>query len=188
MKTCKSCRAKFQPVRPMQSVCSTSCAINLAERKAHESAKKAAAEDRKRTRAALVKLKSRAQLVKEAQTAFNAWVRARDAHLPCVSCDKPPTWQGQWHASHFFSTAARPDLRLDPANVHKSCSVCNNHLSGNLIPYRAELIRRIGQAEVDRLEGPPNPDKLTRDELIAIRATYLAKTLAKRKETDALPP
>jgi hypothetical protein len=61
-------------------------------------------------------------------------------------------------------------------------------LSGNLIPYRLELIRRVGQTEVDRLEGPPSPDKLTRDELIAIRATYLAKTLAKRKELDALEP
>ena len=184
MKTCKSCRAKFQPVRPMQSVCSTSCAINLAERKAHEAAKKAAAEDRKRTRAALVKLKSRAQLVREAQTAFNAWIRGvRDAHLPCVSCGRHHN--GQYHAGHYRSTASRPDLRLDPANVHKQCAPCNTHLSGNLIPYRLELIRRVGQAEVDRLEGPPSPDKLTRDDLIAIRATYLAKTLAKRKELEA---
>jgi hypothetical protein len=57
-------------------------------------------------------------------------------------------------------------------------------LSGNLIPYRLELIARVGQAEVDRLEGPPSADKLTRDDLIAIRAKYLAKTLAKRKELE----
>jgi len=186
VKTCKSCRAKFQPVRPMQSVCSTSCAINLAERKAHESAKKAAAEDRRQTRAALVKLKSRAQLVKEAQAAVNAYVRARDAQLPCVSCGRHH--HGQYHAGHYRSTGSRPDLRFDEANIHKQCAPCNNHLSGNLIPYRAELIRRIGQDEVDRLEGPPSTDKLTRDELISLRATYLAKTLAKRKELDALEP
>jgi hypothetical protein len=157
----------------MQAVCSTACAINLAERKTHEAKQKAAAEDRKRTRAALVKLKPRAQLVREAQTAFNAWIRARDAKLPCVSCGR--YHDGQWHAGHYFSTGSSPDLRFDPANVHKQCSVCNNHLSGNLIPYRAELLRRIGQAELDRLEGPAKPDKLTRDELIEMKAYYVAK-------------
>ena len=182
MKTCKSCRAKFTPLRPLQSVCSTSCAINLAERKAHEAKQKAAAEDRKLTRTALAAIKPRAELVKLAQAAVNAYVRARDARLPCVSCGRHH--EGQWHAGHYRSTGSRPDLRFDPANIHKQCAPCNNHLSGNLIPYRAELIRRVGQAEVDRLEGPPSPDKLTRDELIALRAEYVAK----RKELDALEP
>jgi hypothetical protein len=39
----------------------------------------------------------------------------------------------------------------------------------------------VGQAEVDRLEGPPSPDKLSRDQLIALRAEYVAK----RKQLEA---
>ena len=179
-KTCKSCGVKFPPVKPLQSVCSTACAINLAERKAHEAKKKAAAEDRRITRAALVKLKTRATLVREAQTAFNAWVRARDAHESCVSCGR--MHEGQWHAGHYRSAGSRPDLRFDPANVHKQCAPCNTHLSGNLIPYRVTLLSRIGQAGVDRLEGPATQDKLSRDQLIALRAEYATKT---RKALEA---
>ncbi len=174
MKTCKSCRAKFEPVRPLQAVCCTACAVNLAERKAHEAKTKAAAEDRKLTRVALAKLKTRATLIKEAQTAFNAWIRVRDAHKSCVSCGR--MHEGQWHAGHYRSAGSRPDLRFDEANVHKQCAPCNTYLSGNPIPYRVELIRRVGRAEVDRLEGPATQDKLSRDEIIALKAEYAAKT------------
>jgi hypothetical protein len=134
---------------------------------------KAAAEDRKITRAALVKLKTRATLTKEAQQAFNAWVRMRDAHFPCVSCGR--MHEGQWHAGHYLSTAARPDLRFTETNVAKQCAPCNTYLSGNSVLYRMGLIRRIGQAEVDRLEGPPTAEKLTRDQIIALRDSYRQK-------------
>ncbi len=89
--------------------------------------------------------------MREAQAAFNSWVRLRDAALGCVSCDKPATWAGQWHASHFRSVGSSPEHRFNPLNVHRACSVCNNHLSGNILGYQPELIRRIG-AEAGR--GP----------------------------------
>jgi hypothetical protein len=38
--------------------------------------------------------------------------------------------------------------------------------------YRAELIRRVGLAEVERLEGPHPPRKYTVDDLREIRDTY----------------
>jgi hypothetical protein len=79
---------------------------------------------------------------------------------------------GQWHAGHYLSTGARPELRFDEQNLHKQCSACNTHLSGNLVLYRAELIRRIGLDEVERLEGPQDPKKYTIDELKAIRDDY----------------
>ena len=181
MKSCKVCRAKFEPRSTMHCVCSPACGIILVGIKRDKAAAKAAAEDRRKTRAALVKLKLRSQLVREAQTAFNAWVRARDAHKSCVSCGR--MHDGQWHAGHYRSAGSRPDLRFDPANVHKQCAPCNTHLSGNPIPYRVALLDRIGQAELDRLEGPAIPVKLTRDELIALRAEYVAKRKVLEKAT-----
>ena len=172
-RACKSCRVEFTPARSMQAVCSPMCAFMDLQTRKNKAAAKAKAEDRKLTRIALVALKTRSTLIKEAQTAVNAWVRRRDAHLPCVSCGR--MHEGQWHAGHYCSTGSRPDLRFDLANIHKQCAPCNNHLSGNLIPYRVKLIDRIGQAEVDRLEGPATGVKLTRDELIALRAEYVAK-------------
>lgn len=44
-------------------------------------------------------------------------------------------------------------LRFHPDNCQKQCSRCNDHLSGNPVPYREELIKRIGQEKVDWLDG-----------------------------------
>ena len=56
--------------------------------------------------------------------------------------------------------------------------MCNQHKSANLILYRKNLIPKIGEAEVDRLEGPQPVHKWTRDELLAIESN--AKQLTKQ--------
>jgi 5-methylcytosine-specific restriction endonuclease McrA len=121
-------------------------------------------------------VKPRSQWLREAQTAFNAYIRKRDESMPCISCGR--FHDGQWHAGHYLSTGARPELRFDEANVWRQCQPCNTHLHGNLVLYRAELIRRIGLAEVERLEGPHQPCKWTVTELKAIRDEYRAKVRA----------
>lgn len=165
MSRCKVCKTAFVRRSMTHKACSPECAVTLAQSARMKLEKRKDAETR-------IRLKTRAQLAAEAQTAANAYVRARDAHLPCVSCGRPANWDGQWHAGHYRSTGARPDIRYDLANIWRQCSPCNLHLSGNLIGYRAELVRRVGQAEVDRLEGPAQGEKLTRDELIELRARY----------------
>jgi len=80
-------------------------------------------------------------------------VRLRDRNLPCCSCDRPATWDGQWHASHFRSVGAASSIRLNLWNIHKSCSPCNVHLSGNLLNYKPRLIERIGAERVEWLEA-----------------------------------
>ena len=82
--------------------------------------------------------------LKCAQQAFNAFIRERDKLLGCISCDKDVNWSGQWHAGHYKTTKARPDIRFNEDNCHKQCSVCNNHLSGNIGEYTPRLIERIG--------------------------------------------
>ena len=166
---CGHCQQLYVPARPLQSVCSPRCAVRKV--------KAEAAEERAKVKTQREKLKTRAQWLKEAQAAFNAWVRARDAELPCVSCGRHH--DGQWHAGHYLSTGARPELRFEPLNVWKQCAPCNTHLSGNLVLYRAELIRRIGLEKVEWLEGPHEPCKWTVDELKEIKARYarMAKEL-----------
>lgn len=176
VKQCKSCRAPFAPARPMQSVCGPICGLAHArktrekiEHRVHEQAK--------------LRIKPRGQWQKEAQAAFNGLVRARDAALPCISCGRQHG--GQWHAGHFLSTGARPNLRFDPANVHKQCQPCNTHLHGNLINYRIGLIARIGLAEVERLEADHAPRHLSIDDLKTIKRESAAKARALTKEMTA---
>lgn len=175
MTRCKICRVEFKRLGIDHKVCdSVDCAVEFVRRTKEAKAKKQAKFERRQNAVARAAIKPRSKLAAEAQTAINRWIRHRDDSLPCVSCQRPATWDGQWHAGHYRSTGARPDLRFDTYNIHKQCSPCNLHLSGNLIGYRAELIRRIGQAEVDRLEGPAAAGKLTRDQLVALRIEYAA--------------
>lgn len=172
-KKCKVCRAEFTPTKPMQSVCTTACALSMVAAKKAKAAISAKTAERKETKAKLEKLKSRADWAREAQAAFNRWVRLRDAGKPCISCQRHHA--GQIHAGHFLSRGARPELAYEPLNCHAQCAPCNTHLSGNIALYRKNLVRLIGPDKVEWLEGPHEPKHFSVDDLKAIRDTYRSK-------------
>ncbi|MGY8831957.1 MAG: recombination protein NinG [Pseudomonadales bacterium] len=174
-KTCKNpaCSVRFTPQRLGQSVCSPVCALAIKDVHKERARKALAQVERKAIKAAKERIKSRGDYLREAQTAFNAWVRERDTQLPCVSCGRHH--QGQWHAGHYRTVAGSPELRFEPLNVWKQCAPCNNHKSGDIVNYRLELVRRIGAEQVAWLEGPHDPKKYTIEDLKAIAAEYRAK-------------
>ncbi|WP_025804613.1 recombination protein NinG [Pseudomonas chlororaphis] len=176
-KTCGNpvCGVKFTPTQLGQKVCGWACGLAIKGVNQEKARKAIQQRERKEIRAAKERVKSRADHMREAQALFNQWIRLRDAHLGCVSCDKPATWNGQWHASHFLSVGSSPEHRFNPLNVHKACSVCNNHLSGNIHGYRPELERRIGIEAVEALFGPCEPKRYTIPELQEIKADCRAK-------------
>ena len=172
-KACKVCRIRFMPTRSMQVVCSPACAFDYSRMQATKAEVVAALNERKTIKMKLEKLKTVRELLKEAQAAFNSYVRERDKALPCVSCGRFHT--GAYDAGHYRSTGAAPSLRFDEANVHKQCVPCNQHKSGNIIEYRLGLIQRIGIEEVERIEGPLPEVKWTREAAREIKALYVAK-------------
>jgi hypothetical protein len=171
---CSVCKDRFTPTKPLQKVCGWSCACQVAAKQRVKEITERTKADRRETRAKLEKLKTKSTWLKEAQKEFNAYIRARDAARPCISCRR--FHQGEWHAGHYLSTGARPELRFDEDNVHKQCAPCNTHLHGNLVHYREGLIERRGAVVVDRLEGAHEPLHLGIEDLKAIKATYKAKT------------
>ena len=86
--------------------------------------------------------------------------------------------KAQWHAGHYRSIGAAPELRYDERNIHKQCAPCNTHKSGNAIEYRIRLIQKIGLAEVEALECEHPPRKYTVDDLIDIKRHYKDKLRA----------
>ena len=161
------------------------CAVELGKRKAAKAAEAKAKRERAKTRAQREALKTIPQLTKEAQRAFNAWVRLRDQGLPCVSCGSTEAGGsltgGYWDCGHYRSVGACPELRFEPLNAHRQCKRCNQHQSGNVVEYRLRLIQRIGLAAVEWLEGPHEARRYSRDELRKIRDTYRAKARELRK-------
>lgn len=180
-KKCRVCKRTFTPHRSMAVVCSVPCSLEYARKVAEQKAARAKRDERKSLREALEKAKTRGAHLKELQAAFNAFIRARDANEPCISCDRPATWDGQWHASHYRSVGSTPELRFNEFNVHRSCSICNNFLSGNIGSYRPRLIAKIGLEKVEWIEGDHPPQKLTIAEITELKAHYRAKVREMKK-------
>lgn len=184
-KRCKSCKEKFTPVRPLQSCCGISCAIAHANKlKAKESTQQRKLEraERKAHKDAKDKLKSLTELANDAQVYVNKYSRLRDKNLGCISCNKPSTWHGQWHGSHYRSRGANSALRFNLYNIHKSCSVCNNYLSGAISEYRIGLIKKIGIEKVEWLENHSKSKTYSREYLIRLKKVFIkmCKRLEKR--------
>ncbi|WP_411835645.1 recombination protein NinG [Pseudomonas chlororaphis subsp. aurantiaca] len=182
-KRCPACRVMFTPARDGQAVCGEiECAIAHGKsEKVQASAKKALADvGRRDIKVRKEKLKSRADHLREAQAAVNEYVRLRDAHLPCISCDSMPNDSdlmtgSRWDAGHYRSVGACPELRFEPLNIHRQCVKCNRNLSGNAVEYRIRLVHRIGAEKVAWIEGPHQARKYTIEEIKAIKAEYRAK-------------
>ena len=187
-KTCKACGEKFAPMfNTAQVVCSPKCALAHAPANSEKARKAIAQRDRREIKVRKEKLKSRADHLREAQAAVNEYVRLRDAHLPCISCDSMPNDSdlmtgSRWDAGHYRSVGARPELRFEPLNIHRQCVKCNRNLSGNAVEYRIRLVLRIGADKVAWLEGPHLARKYTVEEIKTIKAEYRAKTRELKKE------
>jgi hypothetical protein len=171
-KSCSACGNKFEPVRMGQVACTWQCSIV-------HSQKLKAARERKEIRERKAKMKTRRDWLREAQAAFNKFIRTRDEGQPCISCGRHH--QGQIHAGHYLSTGARPELRFNENNVHAQCAPCNNHLSGNIVLYRKGLIAKIGIELVEWLEGAHEAKHYSIDDLREIKARYTRIT----KELEA---
>lgn len=162
-KRCKFCREKFTPFNTLAQVCSIPCAIGLAK-------KKAAKEQKDAFKAQDVKT-----LRRKAQEIFNKFIRIRDAEDGCISCRKPKDWDGQWHAGHYMTVGANPELRFNEDNCHKQCSQCNFFKSANLTTYRCKLAKKIGLERLEVLEVKGKPIRLRAEDYHQVIAKYKEK-------------
>lgn len=169
-KACAHCGSMFRPFSSTSRVCSPICASRWV--KAKNTQERAQFKERK------AKLKRIPDLMKEAQTAFNAWVRARDADERCISCGVLLSREaigGGFDAGHYRSRGSAKHLAFHEDNCHGQCKRCNRYGAGMAVDFRIGLVRRIGLERVEALETSNEPHKWQRDELIAIRAEYVKK-------------
>lgn len=178
LKTCKQCKSRFVPARPLQAVCGPMCGLERAK-KARLTAEK------KKDRVKRESLKTIPQLIAEAQREFNSFIRERDrlAGHPCISSGRPLDWSGNnVDAGHYRSTGAASHLRFDERNVHAQSKHDNQWKAGNVVEYRINLIKRIGLEAVEALESDNEPIRWDRDTLRQIKVIYRAKARALKKE------
>ncbi|MCO7634112.1 recombination protein NinG [Pseudomonas guariconensis] len=181
-KKCKApgCGQRFKPSLSTQTVCSMACARAMAkDPKLQKVAAKAITKQaRQELQERREKLKTKGDHLREAQQAFNAYIRERDrlAGYPCISSGRPLDWNGNAvDAGHYRSTGAAPHLRFDENNCHAQSKHDNRYLSGNVADYRIGLIKRIGLEAVEALERDQSVRRYTIEDLQAIKALYRQK-------------
>jgi hypothetical protein len=112
-------------------------------------------------------------LVKATQIVFNKYIRLRDKHELCISCKQIPK---KSNAGHYYNANNHWNVRFNEDNVHLQCEHCNTFLSGNLINYRENLLKKIGEGEFQLLEAEAKKTrKFTKEELKEIIETYKKK-------------
>ena len=190
-KACKVCRDKFEPRSSLQQVCSPPCAIDLAKAK-REKAFKA---ETKRRKAAI---KTVSDWMNDAQDAFNAFIRKRDAiaNQPCITCGEYEAEMiggALWDAGHFKSKQSHGHLRFNELACHREHSSCNRvtpkrgavNRRDDMThdnAYRAGLVERIGLELVEFLEGPHEIQQLRIEDLKWLKKHYTEKAKALRED------
>jgi hypothetical protein len=166
-KKCKVCKNEFTPIyTTAQSTCSLSCAIEQTSQKKSQAWKE-------RKKILKDELTTVQDLMKVAQQVFNKYIRLRDEGNLCISCGKKPK---KPNAGHFYSAGGHFNVRFDERNVHLQCEYCNSFLSGNLLPYRENLLVKLGFHEFERLSADAmKTRKFTREELKEIIEKYKQK-------------
>lgn len=177
-KTCKHCKTKFQPARNFQSWCSADCAVEIAKAKQAKQKAQEATKDRRDTKERKEKLKDKGDYTREAQKAFNEFIRWRDriAGHTCISSGKALDWTGNAvDAGHYRSVGSAPHLRFEERNCHAQTKRDNRYLSGNAVDYRLGLIERMGLEAVEALEADQEARRYTIEDLKEVTKIYRAK-------------
>lgn len=188
--------AKFPPwVVWCSPECGTAMALARQAKTAADCERNQKRAERDKHKADKDRIKTRREWMKDAQTAFNAFIRERDHDLPCICCNEwgeaEPAVGGKWDAGHFMGVGAHPQHRFDEWNCHKQLKSCNAG-SGKYArkgytvaqEYREKLIVRIGLTQVERLETSHEPKKYTIEDLRKIVTHYRreAKFLRTQRE------
>jgi hypothetical protein len=164
---CKNCKQPFEPIRFLQKYClKEECVRVWVESEKTKQWKR----KKKQMKNDLLTIQD---YIKLAQITFNKYIRLRDKGNVCISCQKPPKKE---NAGHFYNANNHYNVRFDENNVHLQCEHCNTFLSGNLINYRENLLKKIGAEEFNVLEGKSKVTrKFTIEELKEIINTYKKK-------------
>jgi len=152
-KTCKTCKNKFEPIKPIQPRC-FDCTIQYAK----DQVKKAT---EKRIKAEIAKIKEYAKDAAyyrdKLQIEINRLVRMIDKGQPCISSGRK--WKETDQAGHYESVGSHPEYRFNLWNIHSQSVADNKYKHGNRAGYTTGLSYRYGMVLISKCR------KLSKDDL-----------------------
>jgi hypothetical protein len=181
-KSCKICKVKFEPFKPLQQVCSPSCAILLAD--------KVKEKERVKVKKKLKeKIKGSADYRKDLQIVINSIIREIDSGHNCISSGRAYKTNDQ--AGHYYSVGSYPSLRFNLHNIYSQSVADNLYKSGNPIGYTKGLIDTFGEGWIKIVTKLPEEYrniKLTKEDLkeCIINAKDFLKALQEFKQSNTI--
>jgi hypothetical protein len=174
---CSLCRKKVEAesavIGSLKAFCSMEHLIKFSRSAAGKKIKQSA--EKKVIKETKERLKTRSDRVRDAQAAFNRYIRARDRGKPCICCGRSQgdiKHGGAVDAGHYRSRGSAPGLKFNLFNCHSQLAYCNRYLSGNVVGYRAGLIERIGLDRVERLEQDNSPRRFDAEYLDRVKRIF----------------
>lgn len=188
MSKCKHCKKPDATLKVnLATFCDLDCAYNHARAIQAKRASKDMAEQRKRDREALRRLKTQAEHAGETQELFNKmrrlecllWFKERNLEPVCISCQKP-LGGDVWACGHYKTRGARKDLAFERLNTHLQHNFnCNKHKSGDVDGQKIGYAMIYGEDEAERiladLEIRREMPKRTPDEWEAMKKEFRAE-------------
>lgn len=164
MARCKICRTKCERLGFI-ALCSTECA-NILAQQAWEKQRKAKERQleraRKRQKQKDTKRKKEIRRRSEWYALIQKEVNWYAKHVlyrghPCYTCGKPQRPDdhgGAFHAGHYRTRGACPELAFELRNIRVQCYRCNAMESGMRDVFRCAILAELGASELGWLDGP----------------------------------
>jgi len=116
---------------------------------------------------------------------FSLFIRYRDVmdngYIKCISCGEVKPF-GQFENGHFIPRG-NLSTRFNEDNCNSQCRICNEYKSGDLVNYRHNLIKKIGNERVLELERLKNVSgKYSEQEYKSLIKKYRALNRKLKKE------
>ena len=176
----KDCHNRFEPSKPFIEWCSDDCAALIGVARLDKIKASQARKERVETKRKLDKIKTKSDWLKEAQKAFNLYIRLRAIRFghTCISSGTPLQISGiggGFDAGHYRSIGSAPHLRFNLNNVWGQSKQDNRYGSGASFEYRRGLIERRGIEIVEGLEANDEFRKYDIPYLIRIKDIFTRK-------------
>ncbi|MBI9095562.1 MAG: recombination protein NinG [Sphaerochaeta sp.] len=134
----------------------------------------------------MMTFRSKAKPREKALAAFQKLRRYQEAtdngFVRCISCGKLMSVK-EAQGGHLVSRRVRAtELKHD--NVWPQCPKCNGPLSGNVIAYRANLVKLIGVVRVQRIEDLANASEGDEEAYQRLSGEDRRSTVRKHNEAE----
>lgn len=172
------CKVRFTPSRPFITWATVECGLKVAQKREAKKALKEQRAQRRETKERKDAIKTARDYMKEADTAFAAFIRYRDRGLPCISSGRPLGVEyvgGRYDCGHYRAKFSAPHLRYNEDNAFGQSKQDNRYGAGCAVEMRSGMIKRIGEDRVLAVENNNTQVRWRAADYKAIRDIYRTK-------------